>query len=489
MMLLSTLVKSLALVVNGQYQSLSVEFFAFMEYSGNETYQNPININLVKHIRELGRVPLKVRIGGSSQGSLYWIDEQKEGMIGYYNNNADKTYNVTLGPAFLDAFDAWPSDTEFVIGLPFPPENEDYLRTNIEVTKRAHKKLGDRLLAIELGNERNDLEGYNPKIFTDRFVHYARIISQEAFGEPYARKFTAGTFHAPTLIECEDEDNAESCWSSTSLFRNGINDKGIIKYADTHQYMATFDSGTRIPRQRLMEHNHTAFFVDSHYDLAAYSTAQGVPYILGESNSLFGHGVVGTSDTFAAALWNIDYTLYSAQTNITNIGFHQAFGWRYSAWRPIPAFGHPAGVLPSYYAWWLVQKALGASNGSSKQVEAIVTDDRLTVYGVYEAGKTRGALSSLIVLNLQDWDSNKGQDSRPEVTLDFSKVAGISRKAKVYRLNAEGADSKDPGHVSFAGQYVDKLDGVIHGDELVESLDKERALRIKAAEALLVTLS
>lgn len=234
-----------------------------------------------------------------------------------------------------------------------------------------------------------------------------------------------------------------------------------------------------------MMHNHTTFFVDSNRELADYSVAQGIPYILGESNSLFGHGTVNTSDTFAAALWNIDWTLYSAQTNISGIGYHQSFGWRYSAWRPIAAFGYPAGILPSYYAWWIVQKALGSNNGSGKQVEALINDDYFTVYGIYDTEKD--ALASAIVVNLQDWDSGHGQTSRPEVTVDFDNIRTACGEAKVYRLTAPGADIKNPEKVTFAGQFVDELEGTINGEEETEELRSEYTVTIKATEAVLVT--
>lgn len=193
-----------------------------------------MNTNLWNHVRELGNVPLKIRIGGSSQGSVYYLQEQEQGLIGYYQGDADKTYNVTLGPTFYDIFDAWPEDTQFVLGLPYSPEKDAYLTNNIEIARRANDKLGDRLLAIELGNERQDL-GLSPPDFTKYFVEDAYVIAEKAFGNKYAKKFVAGTLQAPTIIQCADLGDTENCFSTTSLLKNGINDKGIIQWTDTHQ--------------------------------------------------------------------------------------------------------------------------------------------------------------------------------------------------------------------------------------------------------------
>ncbi|RYP43507.1 hypothetical protein DL768_009879 [Monosporascus sp. mg162] len=443
-------------IIDASFQSFSIEFFAFMEYSGNST--------------RWSGVPIKVRIGGSSQGDVWWIPNQEQGMIGYYEPGIDKTYNVTLGPAFFDAFDAWPEDTEFVLGLPFPWEEAGFRESNIEIASRAYEKLGSRLIGLELGNERNEVD-LTPPEFTQEFLKDAYPISGAVFGDRNKRIYTVGSFHAPTLIKCSDPEDETACWSVETLFENGINENDIAARADTHQ-------ATR--------------FVDSHHDMAAQSTALGVPYILGETNSLFGHGTVNVSDTFAAALWNIDYTLYSAQTNITRLGFHQCFGWRYSAWRPIPAFGYPAGVLPSYYGYWVVQKALGANGDVGKQVEALVTYDQFTAYGIYDS-KT-GSLSSVIALNLLDWDSTKGEEARPAVTADFGNLRSkccksrTSGEPKVYRLTAPGANAKAPEAIRFGGQYIDNTEGNIHGELEYEKLGEGGKVTLRASEAVLITV-
>lgn len=249
--------------------------------------------------------------------------------------------------------------------------------------------------------------------------------------------------------------------------------------------MLRYDS-PRPTRQYLMNHNNTAYCVDSHKDLAAYSTALGVPYIIGEGNSLFGHGRVDVSDTLAAALWKIDFTLCSAQTNITLLGFHQSFGWRYSAWRPIPAFGYPAGVLPSYYGYWVVQRALGTHGGSKKKVEVLIAEEQFTVYGIYDA-KT-SALSSVVTLNLLDWSSSDGQVVRPEIRIDLSSLKARGDKAEIYRLTAAGADIKDPELIRFGGQYVNNNDGTIEGISTPELLEEGKFITLRASEVAYVAL-
>lgn len=49
----------------------------------------------------------------------------------------------------------------------------------------------------------------------------------------------------------------------------------------------------------------------------------GLPFILGETNSLYNEGAPGLSNSFGAALWGIDFNLYCAANNIQRTHFHQ----------------------------------------------------------------------------------------------------------------------------------------------------------------------
>lgn len=44
-----------------------------------------------------------------------------------------------------------------------------------------------------------------------------------------------------------------------------------------------------------------------------------LPYILGETNSLYNEGRPGLSNAFGAALWGVDFNLYCASQNITRV--------------------------------------------------------------------------------------------------------------------------------------------------------------------------
>ncbi|ETS84959.1 hypothetical protein PFICI_02984 [Pestalotiopsis fici W106-1] len=479
-------------IVDASYQAFSIEFFSFLDYSSNSTYSNPLNYNLVKNIREIGKRPINVRIGGSSQNHVWWAPDQEEGLRAWFwpdSTGYQKTYNVTIGPKFYDAFDAWPSDTEFTLGLPFSYYNYSYLESNIEIARRAHVKLGNRLTGLQVGNEMKApafrfLEPQTPSDYVPHWLNYVYNISNAVFGKQNERVWTIGAFQAPTWINCSDPLSID-CWSIRSILELGINAEDLGVAADVHEYMET-SSSNYVDRQFLMNHNNTIYYPDSNAELAAYAKSKGLDYWLGETNSISGHGKINVSDTFAAALWNIDYTLYCAQTNISRLGFHQGIGWKYSAWNPIEMWVYPSGVMASYYAWLVVQTALA---GAGKQVELLISEKHLVAYAIYEVGRHRRLdtnLSSIVIVNLEDWDSTNDATSRPYV--EFELPRNISRKAQLSRLTAAGADVKAARAITFAGQLVNET-GMIEGDRHVEKLDRSGKVKVLSSEAVLISFA
>lgn len=64
-------------------------------------------------------------------------------------------------------------------------------------------------------------------------------------------------------------------------------------------------------------------------DIAAVRE-NGLPYVLGETNSFSCHGTPGVSNTAGAALWALDYALFASQLGINRVYFHQGIGYKYN---------------------------------------------------------------------------------------------------------------------------------------------------------------
>lgn len=81
--------------------------------------------------------------------------------------------------------------------------------------------------------------------------------------------------------------------------------------------------------------NHTRTILDVDEQIAEYnrimSIGKGrVPIIFGETNPLYNQGKPGLSNSFGAALWGVDFNLYSASAGFKRVHMHQGTNYRVS---------------------------------------------------------------------------------------------------------------------------------------------------------------
>lgn len=79
--------------------------------------------------------------------------------------------------------------------------------------------------------------------------------------------------------------------------------------------------------------NHTRTTMDVDQQVAEYkrimATGKGyAPLIFGETNSLYFQGKPGLSNSFGAALWGVDFNLYSAAGGFHRVHMHQGTNYR-----------------------------------------------------------------------------------------------------------------------------------------------------------------
>lgn len=88
----------------------------------------------------------------------------------------------------------------------------------------------------------------------------------------------------------------------------------------------------------LMNHSVTMQSVNAHiveYDRIARSGDGRAALIFGEMNSLYNEGKPGLSNSFGAALWGVDFNLYSASVGFKRTQMHQGTDYRVSS-PPLP---------------------------------------------------------------------------------------------------------------------------------------------------------
>lgn len=166
------------------------------------------------------------------------------------------------------------------------------------------------------------------------------------------------------------------------------------------------------------------------------------PYVLREMASVGPVGQVGISDTFGAALFTLNFFLYTAGLGIKSVEFHMTDTSYAAPWQPIKMdiFHTPPHVRPSYSAWAVMAQLIG-TGCNTRLVGLPVSqyptgyESRLAAYTTYVGGN----LDSLVMLNTKQANSTQPKKNRASFNFNLPDMAG-----EVFYLSymtAPGADS------------------------------------------------
>lgn len=333
----------------------------------------------------------------------------------------------------------------------------------IEEARAVHKVLGPTLEAIELGNEVENYghgsptsdSGLRPAPYTfDTYLAEYRVWHHRLAAAVPKLRFAAPDTAAS--IEWVEQMAAHA--------------KGDVQLLTTHYYRGDQREGAL---DQLMRPD--AELLNKIARLRVASRQSGIPWRLCETNSFFGGGRPGLSDTFAAALWTLQLMLELAcggcaglnlETGRNQLGFM-------SSYSPIRTKDHSADLVeagPSYYG----MLAFAAAGAAGAEIAPLKLDTESgDLYG-YEVRKQARRLAIVFI----NW--SPGQIRM--VRVPAVKIPAKGRRAPVVlRLTAAGLSSRHD--VSFGGAQVDR-------DGMWESATSERAyfdnLEISAATAVVV---
>jgi hypothetical protein len=180
--------------------------------------------------------------------------------------------------------------------------------------------------------------------------------------------------------------------------------------------------------------------------VSEYNTIDpGIPHIFGETNSLYNQGRPGLSNTFGAALWGVDFLLYSASVNIQRVHLHMGTNYRYQSWQPITTNITSIGTKAPYYGNIAVATFLGNLNIAPVQIAELDTGG-----GDYEAAYLAyvdNVLRRVMFINLHEYNytlNGTGPDLNPEprtVRTYSLNVGNLTGQATLQRLYANGSDA------------------------------------------------
>lgn len=331
------------------------------------------NESLAGFLRALG--PGVLRLGGNTSEYAFWTPEGKptpptSGPVGpSTGKHADPISSITPEAIrnlrdFLD-LSGWRAMYGLNLGKGTPAKAA-------EEAAYVEKTLGDRLICFQVGNEADLFpgNGLRPKTwnFTD-FAHewsaYYDAVKSRVSNAHFGGPDTAGT--SDWLGPFAQRFDQKVILLSTHYYALGPPDNPAMTISRLLRPNPGWEKAVPVIRQAMAE---------SH-----------LPYRLTETNSCYGGGKAGVSNTFASSLWALDLMFRVLALGGSGINFHGGgYGWY------APVVGTlENGFLarPEYYALLVMSQLVGGRMLSSR-LDAAGSNPLFVAYAALDArGKQR----------------------------------------------------------------------------------------------------
>lgn len=314
--------------------------------------------------------------------------------------------------------------------------------------------MGDRLVAFQLCNE--------PDLFNGNGLRPPSYDFRQ-FAAQWRRYFHAVKARVPTAVFAGPDTAGDNEW----LVRFAEELRHDVAFLTHHYYAEGPPTDPSMTIERLL--SPSPKLAAEFKAATATRRATGLPFRMAETNSCYGGGKSGVSDTFASALWGADLMYQLAAAGATGVNFHGGgYGW----YTPV-AGTRPAGFMarPIYYGMLLFAAAQARSFVMTEMDGA--ADGSVAAYGL----KAHDGTLKVVILN-------KSLDA--DFTLAIN--AAGAKKAVVMRLSAPRPE--DTTDVTFGGSVVGN-DGA-WAPAITESLAARRGVLttgIPRASGALVTFS
>ena len=221
-----------------------------------------------------------------------------------------------------------------------------------------------------------------------------------------------------------------------------------------------------------------------------------LPFILGETNSLYNEGRPGLSNTFGAALWGVDFNLWCATNNIRRVHMHQGTNYRYQSWQPVDTSDTAKGTKAPYYGNIAVAAFLGDITAAAPQIVNLpLPQEEEAAYAAYVHGKlTRILIVNMMEYNATDYNSEYiDRYPRPVEHYQFQLPKAYAGQVGLQRLMANGSDAITG--ISFDGYSYNwelengkpvRLHNVTRGETVTVSPHGVLSVNLARSSALIV---
>jgi hypothetical protein len=368
----------------------------------------------------------------------------------------DSGWKVTLGVPLKTIID--PSKIKDPTKDPSPQVTLDQAVAEVRAARRT---LGDDLVAVEIGNEYDNVTTLTPAEYYATMKRYHEAIAQAV---PHVDIKVTG----PSANTAKTNTQLDGFVSAVQADTGG-DPRGMISELTNHLYPGSHcgSSTTSIPA--LMS---PATYTTDRDKLRGIVDItgrlnDGMPAVINESNSASCSGQPGVSDAYATSLWSLDYLMQTAQSGIARLQFHTNtaaicgdFQQRDSVNYPISYRYYGAfcaadrhaletgrlSAAPLYYGLWAFRQV-----PDGRFLDVGLPDAALPQLRAYAVQSRDGRLT-MVLVNVQDPATSGSTDDAVTVNLPSAYRAG---SAVTLRSTAEGGlASLDPSAITLGGRSV-----------------------------------
>jgi hypothetical protein len=402
------------------------------------------NASYVQLVRNLGKRGV-IRIGGNT--SDYSTYSANGASVSAPKASVITQANLIELRSFLDAI-GW----KLIWGLNL---GSDKLDNAVEEARAVASVMGDRLIAFQVGNE--------PDLF-GRAGHRPANYGYNDWLQDYRRTKAAVRAVVPGAPFAGPDLAGDAGWM-TRFARDEGTDAVLLT---AHHYITGQDNPAATQTLLLAQERK---YIGSLATFREASKTAGKPWRMSETASFYGGGKDGVSNTFAAALWALDYLFVlmnygcsgvNMETGVNHLG-------RISYYTPIndDRNGH-YGAAPEYYGLLAFAQV---AQGERVAVDVAANGVNLTAYGVKNASGL-----ALAVIN---------KDAMQDATLSLQ--AGRFAKGRMIRLTGPALDARDG--ITLGGAGVGSDGGWTGASEPLRITNGNAALPVSRGSAALVWLS
>jgi hypothetical protein len=351
-------------IAAGQPTSTVPEEFVGLSYESaqlaNHDFFSAKNLELIDLFQKLAPRG-NLRLGGGSSEYTTFSDEPPKGppafeVFGPDTSKTVKSGTITSSLAlrnlrnFLDA-----TNWSCLYGLNL---GQGTVENAVREATAAHRLLGPRLLAFQIGNE--------PDSFRRRFR--PETYGPDDFLAEWNRFHTA-TLAAVPQAKFAGPDISNKLPYLTAFAREAPKHPDVILLTSHYYAMGPAGSPQATVENLLQRDPKTATLKaqDLHIIAEAQQTAH-LTYRMSEGNSCWNGGEPGVSDTFASALWCADYMLQCAARGWTGVNLHGGGNGYYTPIAGAPSTGFTR--RPEYFGIKFAQHFVGAQLVTSTLVNA-----------------------------------------------------------------------------------------------------------------------